>query len=136
MGLPPPQFREMGGEFIVTFRNTPVSDTGPVGTTPSREDGVQQLMLDILPASAASEIPDKEELSLAEQRMVTALRYIQEHGAITNHEYCELTGVSESTALRDLEAWVARGTLKKVGKRRGRRYELSRDVFIDYQQPM
>ncbi len=125
MGLPPPQFREMGGEFIVTFRNTPISDTGLVGTAPSREDGIQQLMLDALPASATSEIPDKEELTASEQRMMTALRYIQEHGTITNREYCELTGISESTALRDLEAWIARGTLKKVGKRRGRRYELS-----------
>ncbi len=125
MGLPPPQFREMGGEFIVTFRNTPISDTGPVGTAPSREDEIQQLMLDALPASATSEIPDKEELTASEQRMKTALRYIQEHGTITNREYCELTGISESTALRDLEAWIARGTLKKVGKRRGRRYELS-----------
>ena len=125
MGLPLPQFREMGGEFIVTFRNTPVSDMEPVSSAPSRENGVQQLMLDVPPVSVASGISGKEGPPAAEQRMMTALRHIQAHGAITNHEYCELTGVSESTALRDLEAWVARGTLKKVGKRRGRRYELA-----------
>ena len=54
-----------------------------------------------------------------------AMRYIQERGSILNREYRELTGISEQTALRDLEMLVERGVLKKVGKTRGRRYELS-----------
>jgi ATP-dependent DNA helicase RecG len=53
------------------------------------------------------------------------MRYIQERGSILNREYRELTGISEQTALRDLEMLVERGVLKRVGKTRGRRYELS-----------
>jgi predicted HTH transcriptional regulator len=53
-----------------------------------------------------------------------AMRYVQEHGSITNGEYRQLTGISINTALPDLEALLARGSLKIIGKRRGRRYEL------------
>jgi predicted HTH transcriptional regulator len=72
-----------------------------------------------------SVVPGREELPRSEQRMKLALRHIQEHGTITSREYCELPGISESTALRDLETWVEeRGVLKRIGKRRGRRYKL------------
>lgn len=52
------------------------------------------------------------------------MRHVQEHGSITNREYRELTGASEQTANRDLEALVEQGGLAKVGKKRGRRYKL------------
>lgn len=52
------------------------------------------------------------------------MRYVQEHGSITNREYRGLTGVSEQTANRDLEALAVQGVLLSVGAKRGRRYKL------------
>ncbi len=43
---------------------------------------------------------------------------------VLNREYRDLTGVSEQTAMRDLEMLVEQGTLKKVGKTRSRQYKL------------
>ncbi len=40
--------------------------------------------------------------------------------SVLNREYRDLTGVSEQTAMRDLEMLVEQGTLKKVGKTRSR----------------
>ncbi|MFL5587235.1 MAG: hypothetical protein ACJ8DI_06205 [Ktedonobacteraceae bacterium] len=47
-----------------------------------------------------------------------------DHGSILNREYRELTGVSGQTALRDLEALVDQGKLKRVGKTRSRQYKM------------
>ena len=55
-------------------------------------------------------------------RWEAALHFVQTHGSITNKEYRTLTGASENTALRDLEALVEQGTLRMIGKGRGRRY--------------
>jgi len=52
------------------------------------------------------------------------MQYVRGHGAITNTVYRELTGVSEATARRDLEALVERGALRGTGKTRGRQYRL------------
>ena len=62
---------------------------------------------------------------LFQQRWVEqAMRYVQVHGVITNGIYRQLTGVSEATARRDLEAFVERGALRISGKTRGRQYHL------------
>jgi predicted HTH transcriptional regulator len=53
-----------------------------------------------------------------------ALTMIRERGSITNREYIEATGVSESTALRELRAMVERGAVVVQGKTRGARYRL------------
>ena len=53
-----------------------------------------------------------------------ALRYVHEHGSITNKEYRATTGASENTALRDLDDLVERGSLRGIGKRRARHYKL------------
>jgi Fic family protein len=47
-----------------------------------------------------------------------------EHGFITHATYRELTGVSDRTAHRDLEALIERGRLKGAGQKRARRYVL------------
>ncbi|HLW03546.1 MAG TPA: helix-turn-helix domain-containing protein [Ktedonobacterales bacterium] len=117
LGLPSPQFREQG-EFIVTFLKREMSspqaaliDTGHTSAPSSR--------------SQESEKMPAEALALSDQeRQALGLRYVHEHGSITNQQYRELTGVSDRTALRDLEALVMRGALRTLGKRRGRRYIL------------
>jgi predicted HTH transcriptional regulator len=122
MGLPAPQFREMG-EFIVTFLRKAPSDISPHSAT-VEEDKPQQLVLDVLPETAPLLSSSKTILSDVDKRKAIGMRYVQEHGSITNREYRELTGVSEQTGNRDLEALVEQGALVKVGTKRGRRYKL------------
>ncbi|MFL5626835.1 MAG: ATP-binding protein [Ktedonobacteraceae bacterium] len=125
MGLQPPQFREMS-EFVVTFRKAPVSRASRARATSlaGNEGELQQLTLDVL-----TDIPSRANSSsprILDQRVriELAMRHIQEYGSILNREYRNLTGVSEQTAMRDLEMLVEQGTLKKVGKTRARQYKL------------
>lgn len=122
MGLPAPQFREMS-EFLVTFRKAP-ADITQTESAPPEEDKPQQLVLDALPATVSLSSPRKTVLPDLDKRRVIAMRYVQEHGSITNREYRELTGASEQTANRDLEALAEQGGLVRVGEKRGRRYKL------------
>jgi ATP-dependent DNA helicase RecG len=115
-GLPAPQFREMS-EFIVTFRSAPI-----LPGLRTREPHISKTLWDeeqlpVLPTST-------EELSDQEQRLEKAIVYVHEHGFITNGLYREITGMTEKRAFRDLEVLVERGRLKRVGSKRGRRYEL------------
>lgn len=122
MGLPIPQFREMG-EFIVTLRQAP-SDNSQPDSMPLEENKPQQPVLDVLPGTTTSFSPDSNVLLDIDKRKAIAMRYLHEHGSITNREYRELTGASAQTANRDLEALVEQGGLTKVGEKRGRRYRL------------
>lgn len=123
LGLPRPQFREMS-EVVVTFRKIPTSnDSQSAGSSP-QEHEAQPRLFDVLPAPDDRTIFNEEELQPEERRKMVALRYLQQHSFITNRAYRALTGVSENTALRDLEELVAKGTLKKTGKTRGRQYKL------------
>ncbi len=123
LGLPPPQFREMS-EVVVTFRKAPISSTSQSGGTSPREHEAQPMLFDDLHVLTDTTISSEKEQRGQERRKTLAMRYIQEHGFITNREYRELTRVSENTALRDLEELVAKGVLKKTGKTRGRQYRL------------
>jgi len=116
MGLPPPQFREMS-EFVVTFSKAPVA--APTRSTTSGGETLWDA------EARQQESATHESLLLKqEQRMQQAMQYVRGHGAITNTVYRELTGVSEATARRDLEALVERGALRGTGKTRGRQYRL------------
>jgi Fic family protein len=44
----------------------------------------------------------------------------------TNKQYKAMTGVSENIAMRDLDALVAHGSLRTLGKRRSRQYRVTR----------
>src|SRR5437773_1482244 len=112
MGLPAPQFREMN-EFIVTFRIAHISPISRPQVSKTLWDEDEQLSA--LPTST-------EELSDKEQRLEKAIVYVQEHGFITNGLYRDITGVTEKRAFRDLEILIERGSLKRVGSKRGRRY--------------
>ena len=52
------------------------------------------------------------------------LQLIQEHGSITSSEYCEATGASERTALRELRDLVEREIVVVRGRTRSARYYL------------
>lgn len=117
MGFAAPQFREMS-EFIVTFRSAPIAPRSqPQGSQASKTlwDEYEQLS----PSPSAIEEPSDKE-----QRLEKAIAYVHEHGFITNSSYRAITGVTEKRAFRDLELLVELGRLKRVGSKRGRRYEL------------
>lgn len=96
LSYPAPVFRETG-EFILTLSKKPESTASSLGST---------------------------ETTTVELRYKQLLEYLHQHGSITNKEYRHLTGISETTALRDLEAMVERGSIRPVGKGRARRYLL------------
>jgi ATP-dependent DNA helicase RecG len=119
MGLPGPQFREMG-EFIVTFQKAPAL-LSPPQPVPYKEETLWGDDED-----SHAEIPIQNRQSeQREQRMTKAVEYVHQHGFITNGIYRKLTGVSDRTAYRDLETLVERGRLKGTGQRAARRYRLS-----------
>jgi ATP-dependent DNA helicase RecG len=116
MGLPTPQFREMG-EFIVTFRKAPALLPPPppqyAGTLWEEDEHTQP------------EILSQSQIDQRERRLTEALDYVHQHGFITNSIYRQLTGVSDRTAHRNLETLVERGRLKGTGQRSARRYVLA-----------
>jgi ATP-dependent DNA helicase RecG len=118
MGLPAPEFREMG-EFVVTFRRSPaLAPPQPQAQTQYREtlwEEDEQLRR----AMPVEDLPDEQE-----RRLVKAVQYVNERGFITNSIYRELTRASDRTASRDLEMLVQRGRLKSVGRKGARRYTL------------
>jgi len=118
MGLPVPEFREMN-EFVVTFRAAPALATPQLPPQPPITEtlwGKDEL--------EPSKITLQEQPLEQEQRLIKAVQHVNEHGFITNAIYRELTGVSDRTAHRDLEALIERGRLKGIGQKRARRYEL------------
>jgi ATP-dependent DNA helicase RecG len=128
LNLPAPEFSQPG-EFVVTFWKQP--SVSPRSFTIVGSQSEQPPLLD----KKIKAEPDISQLSnLApstlfssnerEGRQKLALEHMRQQGYITNREYQELTGVSESTATRDLEVLVERGRLKRTGRGPSRRYVL------------
>lgn len=69
-------------------------------------------------------------------RQRTAIMHVKINGRITNSEYQQITGVSDSTALRDLGALESEGIFERVGTT-GRRahYALRRKPFKNPSNP-
>lgn len=114
MGLPAPQFREVG-EFVVTFQKAPALMPPPpqnAETLWGEED-------------AQPEIVSQDQSAQRERRLTKAMEHVQKYGFITNSIYRQLTGVSDRTAHRDLETLIERGRLKGTGQRAARRYVLA-----------
>lgn len=57
----------------------------------------------VQPKVPVQHLPDERE-----SRLIRAMKYVHEHGVITNKVYRDLTGASERTAHRDLELLVER----------------------------
>ena len=92
-GLEPPEFEDRGSSFWVTLKA-------------GRE---------------AQPLPDLAHLDLND-RQVRALTLLQSRGRLTNREYQEAFGVSERTALYDLQGLVEVGLALPVSSGRGRYY--------------
>jgi len=96
-GLQAPAFEDKGTSFWVTLRREPISE--PV----------------------ADEVP-----AGLNARQVQALAYLRAKGRITNRQYQAEFGVSERTALYDLQGLVKAGLALPVSSGRGRHY-IARD---------
>ncbi|HEX2911915.1 MAG TPA: ATP-binding protein [Chloroflexia bacterium] len=72
---------------------------------------LEEALLRIAPAAPTSE-----------ERRELAMRFVRAKGHITHKQYRALTGASETTAIRDLNALVASGALRKIGSGPSRRY--------------
>ena len=55
-------------------------------------------------------------------RQQKALEYVQKFKVITNDAYQKLTGVSDSTAARELKKLTSQGLLHRIGSNRGIKY--------------
>jgi ATP-dependent DNA helicase RecG len=117
MGLPAPQFREMG-EFVVTFRKAPA-----LMAPQPQPQYTETLWGD--EENAQPEIVSQDQPTQRERRLTKAVEHVQKHGFITNSIYRQLTGVSDRTAHRDLETLIERGRVKGTGQRAARRYVLA-----------
>jgi Fic family protein len=47
---------------------------------------------------------------------IAAIAHVREVGRISNKEYCQLTGATDRTALRDLAEPLEKQVLRKVGR--------------------
>jgi ATP-dependent DNA helicase RecG len=94
-GLEPPTFENRGTSFWVTLKGRPIR-------------------------RAAS---DLVRLGLNE-RQIEAIGYLRSHGRLTNREFQTEFGVSERTALYDLQGLAEAGVILPVSSGRGRYYIL------------
>ena len=96
-GLPEPVFQEVGQTFKVTFQ------------------GPGDHILDLIPEEG---VTDLRSLGLNE-RQIEALRLmVNEKKELTNQLYREMFGITDRTALRDLNGLVAVGYVQRVGEGR------------------
>lgn len=93
-GLPAPELKEQEGGFMVTLFKDRFSE---------------------------------EQLRLAglNERQIRAILYVKERGKITNKEYQKINeGITDRTALRDLDSIVELGIFKRIGDNKTTYYEL------------
>jgi ATP-dependent DNA helicase RecG len=64
-------------------------------------------------------------------RQIKAVLYVKEKGRITNLEYLEInTGITDRTALRDLDNLIEKGIFQRVGEKKAAYYELANVVNV------
>ena len=116
LGLPEPEFHQTG-EFVLTFWYNPAepyTNSARDQVTQSEQPAPKQTL----------PLPEPILSGSKEERWKLALEHARQHGFITNREYQQVAGVSESTATRDLDALVELGRLKRTGRGPSRRYLL------------
>jgi ATP-dependent DNA helicase RecG len=117
-GLPPPEFREEGGEFVVTFY-------GPRYQPPAAEPAPVAQPHPAPSAGSAGRLAAR--LTELNERQLRAIEVLQERGRLNNAEYRTLTGMSDRTAARELSDLVNRDFLTVHGSGRARFYTLAED---------
>ena len=93
-GLPMPLITNEGSDFWITFR----------------KDIYNLVDLSLLGLS---------------DRQIKAVLYVKEKGRITNLEYLEINkGITDRTALRDLDFLIEKGVFQRIGEKKAAYYEL------------
>ncbi|MDL2266232.1 transcriptional regulator, partial [Parabacteroides sp. OttesenSCG-928-G21] len=93
-GLPEPELTEREGGFLVTLFKNSLTE--------------EQLL----------------KLGLNE-RQLKAIQYLKENSKITNPKYLEINeGITDRTALRDLDSLIEKGLIRRVGEKKSAYYEL------------
>lgn len=109
-GHPAPRFHATAYTFTVTMSNVRERRAAPhltLAVNPSAE-----------PVSVAGKV-------MLNERQARALRYLQEHGRITNRDYQNLCpDVTPETLRLDLSDLVDKGVLLRIGEKRGTYYIL------------
>ena len=115
-GLPEPEFLEIGDTFRVNLYRLDKSKT------------------DKKPINKADKKPinkaDKKPINKADKKLVIRerqqkiIKYVEQHGEITNREARELLGLADSTTKRILKQMVEEKLLKEQGERRMRIYKM------------
>lgn len=145
LGLKEPEFNQTG-EFVLTFwydsqlreettlyevkrpHRLPQLEQPPAPVASGPTAPVSRFEQVPPPVAATRTGPTEPELEPAsgsrEARLKLALERVRQQGFITNREYQQLAGVSESTAIRDLDLLVELGSLKRIGRGPSRRYIL------------
>ncbi len=94
-GLPEPEYKEEQGGFSVWFYKDIYT-----------EDNLRKMGLN--------------------KRQIEMVKYMKKHKTVSLSSFKDIvSGVSEKTLYRDLQELVDRGLLKKIGEKKGRKYELS-----------
>ena len=68
--------------------------------------------------------PEQMKKAGLSDRQIKGVLYVSENGNISNSEYQDLNGISDRTALRDLEDLVSKQILTRKGERKSTRYFL------------
>ena len=79
------------------------------------------------------DIYNKVDLSLLglSDRQIQAVLYVKEKGKITNSEYQEINkGITDRTALRDLDSLVENGIFQRIGEKKATYYQLTNVGYI------
>jgi len=109
-GLPPPEFRETEGTFIVTLSGHP----GGL-LTASQTPEAQR---------TATDVPGGQRRMRSAERQVWLLEYLRVTASIKTRAYAEGVGVSLDTALNDLTGLAERGLIQPHGTTRDRTWSL------------
>lgn len=127
--LPEPEFKEQG-EFVVTFfKNREAATLGSTKSlAPTQSEQPLALTNTKVATNASVNLSEAIEAKVLagslspSERRVMAMDFVRQNGSISHKQYRELTGVAETTAIRDLEALVENGSLRKIGSGPKRRY--------------
>ena len=64
-------------------------------------------------------------------RQIKAVLYVKEKGKITNVEYLEINqGITDRTALRDLDSLIEKGVFLRIGEKKSAYYELTNVGYV------
>mgnify|MGYP000332123339 CR=1 FL=1 len=113
--LPKPEFREIGNTFRVNlYRKV---DKKPI------KKPIKEPIKELIKADKNLIITSKQRKKFDRENLI--IKYVEEHGSISNMEARQILVLAESTTKRFLKEMVKEGLLLEEGERKNRRYILA-----------